>query len=224
MKRVLLTFCAAGFLFAGCNNSDSKEEKTSSSDTSGTKMEKMDDNSKKEQAWIPIDDAMEAKGMQDAATLGEPHKMLAKGNGTWAADMTFWRGIDSPAMKMSGTQVTSSILEGHYQQSKFAGKMMGMPFEGISTVGYDNTTKQYVSTWVDNMGTGIMTMTGSWNDGTKSLTLTCKHKNPGNGLECTEREVYKVVDDNSHVMEMYGPDPKTGKEYKMIEIKYTRKK
>jgi hypothetical protein len=30
--------------------------------------------------------------------------------------------------------------------------------------------------------------------------------------------------DNNEFMEMYGPDPKTGKEYKMMEIKYSRKK
>ncbi len=33
---------------------------------------------------------------------------------------------------------------------------MGMPFEGMGIDGYDNLAKQYVSTWVDNMGTGIM--------------------------------------------------------------------
>jgi hypothetical protein len=33
-----------------------------------------------------------------------------------------------------------------------------------------------------------------------------------------------MVDDNTQVMEMYGPDMKTGKEYKNMEIKFTRKK
>ena len=223
MKQKFLVICTVVFLFASCSNEKTEGESTSK-DSTGAKMDKMDDNSKKEQTWIPIDSATEMKAMMEAGTPGEPHKMLAKSNGTWAADMTMWNGIDGQASKMSGTQVTSSILDGHYQQSKFSGKFMGMPFEGISTVAYDNTTKQYVSTWIENMSTGIMTMTGTYDNATNSINMTGKQKNPANGIECTMREVYKIVDDNNHVMEMYGPDAKTGKEYKMMEIKYTRKK
>jgi hypothetical protein len=38
----------------------------------------------------------------------------------------------------------------------------------------------------------------------------------------TLREVFKVIDDKTQMMEMYGPAP-DGKEYKMMEIKLTRK-
>jgi hypothetical protein len=36
------------------------------------------------------------------------------------------------------------------------------------------------------------------------------------------RSVTRIVDDNTHVFEMYGTDKK-GKEEKMMEITYTRK-
>jgi len=101
---------------------------------------------------------------------------------------------------------------------------MGMPFEGISTMAYDKANKEYVSTWIENMSTGIMVMKGTMDAATNTINLTGKQKNPVNGIECTMRETYKVVDDNNHILEMYGPDPKTGKEFKMMEIKYTRKK
>jgi hypothetical protein len=32
------------------------------------------------------------------------------------------------------------------------------------------------------------------------------------------------VDDDTQIMEMYGPDPKTGKEFKTMTIKFTRNK
>jgi hypothetical protein len=38
----------------------------------------------------------------------------------------------------------------------------------------------------------------------------------------TVREVIRVVDNNKHVFEMYGPD-KSGKEFKTLEIVYTRR-
>ena len=159
MKQKLLIICAAVFLLASCSN-EKTEGETTSKDSSGATTEKMDDNSKKEQAWIPVDSAAAMQAMMAAAALGEEHKMLAKSNGTWTADMTYWEGIDKPSNKMTGTQVTKSILDGHFQQSTFSGDFMGMPFNGISTVGYDNTTKEFVSTWIENMSSSIMVMKG----------------------------------------------------------------
>ncbi len=37
------------------------------------------------------------------------------------------------------------------------------------------------------------------------------------------RETFKIIDDNTQMMEMFGNGP-DGKEFKMMEIKYTRKK
>ena len=70
-----------------------------------------------------------------------------------------------------------------------------------------------------------MNMSGPWDESSKTLTLTGKYPDINRpGKECSMKEVFKVVDDNTQSMEMYGPDPKTGKEYKMMEIKMTRKK
>jgi len=116
-------------------------------------------------------------------------------------------------------------MGGRYQMSKHNGNMMGAPFEGMSTVGYDNATKQFVSTWIDNWGTGIMMMSGTWDEATKTMSLSgsmpdlCRP-----GKTCAMRETMKVVDDNTQKMEMYGPDPKTGKEMKVMEMTLTRKK
>ena len=217
MKQTLLVFIAAALFFASCSD-DNKTESTTESNAAAVKEEP------KEKAWIPIDSAAAMNAMMAAGALGEEHKMLAKSNGTWTADMTYWDGIDRPANKMTGTQVTTSILDGHFQQSKFSGDFMGMPFNGISTVGYDNTTKEFVSTWMENMNTSMMVMKGTMDAATKTINLWGTQKNPVNGLECKMRQVYKMIDDNNEMMEMYGPDPKTGKEFKMVEIKYTRKK
>jgi hypothetical protein len=219
MKRITITICAAALLLVACNN-EKKADETKTDATS----DKASEEKPKEAAWIPVDSAASMQAMMAAGALGEEHKMLAKSNGTWTADMTYWDGIDRPAMQMKGTQVTTSILDGHFQQSKFSGEFMGAPFNGVSTVGYDNSTKEFVSLWMENMNTGIMVMKGGWDAATKTINLTGKQKNPVNGLECTMRQVYKMVDDNNEFMEMYGPDPKTGKEFKMMEIKYTRKK
>lgn len=216
MKQKLIAFCAAALLLAACNN-----EKKDDKPANGT-MEVKED--KKEKAWIPIDSAMMDKAWKESMALGEPHKMLAKSDGTWDGEVTMWMADGAPPMTSKSTSVNTMIFGGLYQQSKHTGNMMGAPFEGMSTTAYDNTTKEYVSTWIDNMGTGILIMRGNWDDATKSINMSGKMMNPANGLECSMREVFKVIDDDHQVMEMYGPDPATGKEYKNMEIKYTRKK
>ena len=223
MKQKLLTICAAALLFASCSN-EKTEGETTSKDSADTKMEKKDESASKEKAaWIPIDSNMMNKAWQEAMTPGEPHKMMAKSSGTWTGDVTMWMAPDAPPSKSTSTTVNSMIFNGLYQQSKHTGNMMGMKFEGMSTMAYDNLEKQYVSTWIDNMGSGILVAKGNWDDATKSLNLTGSMR-CANGQDCTMREVFKVIDDNNQVLEMYGPDPKTGKEFKTMEIKYTRKK
>jgi hypothetical protein len=50
-----------------------------------------------------------------------------------------------------------------------------MPFEGRGTEAYDNITKQYVNTWIDNMGTGIMHSTGPCQDAGKKCPYLQRH-------------------------------------------------
>ncbi|MEI9943688.1 MAG: DUF1579 domain-containing protein [Chitinophagaceae bacterium] len=219
MKRITLTICVVAFLFGACNNNKTEAESASSDSLSPKKEEPA-----KEKAWIPIDSAAMEKAWMESMAIGEPHKIMAKGAGTWTGDVTMWMADGAPPMKSTSTSVNTMLFGGLYQQAKHSGTMMRQPFEGISTMAYDNTTKEFVSTWIDNMGSGIMLMKGNWNDATKSITLTGKMKNPANGLDCSMREVFKIVDDNHQVLEMYGPDPATGKEYKNMEIQYTRKK
>ncbi len=215
MKRIALACCAATFIFFSCNSDKSASaEKTET--TSDTAV-------KKKEAWVPIDSATMMKAWMDYSTPGTPHAMLAKSNGSWNADMTHWMGKGAPAQMSKGSCVNSMIMDGRYQKSEHKADFMGMPFNGMSIVGYDNYEKVFKSTWVDNMGTGIMMMSGPWDEASKTMTLTGTTINPANGKECKMREVFRIVDDNTHIMEMYGPDPQTGEEYKNMEIKFTRK-
>ena len=62
-------------------------------------------------------------------------------------------------------------MGGRYVEHTWKGKMMDMPFEGRGTEAYDNVAKQYVNSWVDNMGTGIIHQTGTCDDAVRSLHL-----------------------------------------------------
>ncbi len=218
MKRITIAIAAA-FILASCENEKKPDEiKADATVSSAT------DSKPKEEPWVAVDSATAMKNWMEYSTPGEPQKMLAKSNGTWNGEVTMWMALDAPPSTSTMTMVNKMVMDGRYQVSEAKGNMMGMPFNGMSTTGYDNHKKVYMSTWIDNMGTGVLKMEGPWDDATKSTTLTGKMIDPSTGRECDFKEVYKIIDDNHQVMEMYGPDPKTGNQFKTMEIKLTRKK
>lgn len=162
------------------------------------------------------------KAWTEYMTPGTVHEMLAKADGEWTFESTFWMSPDAPPTTSTGTSVNKMILGGRYQESVHKGNMMDMPFEGHSILAYDNAKKIFQNIWVDNMGTGIMTTEGAWDDATKSMTLKGKAFDPMSGKDIDVKEIFKMVDDDHHAMEMYMIAD--GKEFKSMEVKYTRKK
>jgi hypothetical protein len=219
MKKSLIMICSAAMLFTACNNAGDNS-KSATDDTAATAPA----SDAKDEAFVPVDSATQMKAWMDYATPGEMHKALAKSDGKWTGETTMWMAEGAPPMTSKGEMTNKMVMGGRYQMGEFKGDMMGMPFEGMSIMGYDNYKKKFISNWVDNMGTGIMSMEGTWDDATKSMTLTGSMINPANGKSCDAKEIFKMIDDDHQVMEMYGQDPKTGKQYKNMEIKFTRVK
>jgi hypothetical protein len=164
----------------------------------------------------------EMKAWTDYMTPGEVHKTMAKWDGSWKGDVTMWMQPGAPPMKSTSTAVNKMIMGGRYQESRHTGTMMDMPFEGISTLAWDNARKVFVSTWIDNMGTGVMYMEGTWSAANKSIALKGKTTDPMTGKEMDIRETFTIVDDNTQKMEMFCKQD--GKEFKTMEIVFTRNK
>jgi hypothetical protein len=154
-------------------------------------------------------------------TPSDVHKMLAKDDGQWNEEITLWTTPGAPPTKSTATLINKMILGGRYQESKHTGNVMGMPFEGYGLVGYDNAKKVFVSSWIDNMGTGIMVLEGKWDDKTKTIHFTGKSTDPMTGKDVPVREVFTWIDNNTQKMEMFMTQD--SKEFKSMEIKLTRK-
>jgi len=161
------------------------------------------------------------KAWTENMTPGPMHQMLAKSNGEWKVESTIWMAPGQEPVKGTGTCTNTMILGGRYQQSMNKGEIMGMPFEGMSLLGYDNTEKVFTATWVDNMGTGTMTLKGTWDEATKSINFKGSEMNPMLGKDINIREVFTIVDDNTQTLQMFVPGA-GGNEFKSMEIKYTR--
>ncbi len=158
---------------------------------------------------------------KNLATPGEPHKQLASLAGSWTTKTKSWMEPNKPPTESTGACEEKLLLDGRFLQQECTGEMMGQPFTGVGVTGYDNYTKKYVSTWMDSMGTGIFVMEGTGSPDGKTVKLKGGHQDPIEG-RMEHQAVWKVVDANTQVFELYGTG-KHSKNMKMMEITYKRK-
>jgi len=175
-------------------------------------------------------DAEMMKQMMELAKLNENHKQLAQLTGTWSYTVQMWMAPNAPPTKSSGTSVTKPIMDGrffvtdvtgHMKMPGPDGKMKDVTFKGTGMDGYDNVKKKFVSSWGDNMGTGIMVSEGDYDPATKTFTYTSEYEAIP-GMKTKTRQVIKVADKDHHTFEWY--EDRGGREVKTMEIDYTRKK
>lgn len=163
------------------------------------------------------------KKWMDFATPGENHKLLASKEGKWADTVKMWEQPGQEPDVSSGTSEFKMIMEGRYLSDTTEGSFMNQPFHGHGLAGYDNLKKKFFSVWIDSMGTGLMVAEGSYDAGTKTFKYTTQTPDVLTGKYVPARSVEKIIDNDHWTMEMYGPD-KSGKEFKTLEINYTRLK
>ena len=163
------------------------------------------------------------EAMAKAATPGKQHQWLASKAGMWEWTGKFWMAPTAPPTDMRGAAERTMMLGGRVLAEKVTSPgFMGQPFEGFGLAGYDNLAKAYWGTWNDNMGTGVMLSKGQCDD-KGSCTYTGEYLDPMTGKMKKSRMVSRDDGPDKEVHEFYdvGPD---GKEFKSMELQYTRKK
>lgn len=180
-----------------------------------------EEESKKKPASQHDHDAMMEK-FKEFSTPNENHKVLDPLAGDWDYSIKLWMSPDATPEESKGTSNITWIMGGRFIEQKVEGTSMRQPFEGMGIMGYDNEKKQYQSVWIDNMGTGVMTGSGSYDPNTKTLTDQGTFSCPAEG-EKSYRGVLTMIDNDNFTYEWYmaGPD---GNEFRAMEIVYTRKK
>ena len=94
-------------------------------------------------------------------TPGEGQKKLDFLVGTYDVKVRTWVDPSKPPIESTATSVATWVLGNRYVQQMLAGYVMGEPWSGIGYVGFDNTTKKYVMTYMDSGSTGMEWYTGT---------------------------------------------------------------
>lgn len=157
---------------------------------------------------------------------GEHHARLQPLVGRWNMMVRSMVAPGQPVQESTGTAEYKWILGGRYVLEEVRGiaeREGETPYEGMGIMGYDNLKQKYVSVWVDNMMTAIFASEGTCDASGKVITLIGEDTDPITRKTTKIRSVLRIVDENNWVSETYcqGPD---GKEFKAVELAYTRKK
>ena len=156
-------------------------------------------------------------------TPGEPHAYLAQRAGTWDLTVRFWEYPGGPAAESQCTSQIEVIMGGRYLLEKVEGLVMGAPFSGLAITGYDNLTQKFVGVWIDDMSTGIMRYEGTADATGKLINFRGEEPDFLAGTYKTTRGTDHMVDENTMVGASYGTTPE-GKEFKNMEMRYSRRK
>lgn len=176
----------------------------------------------------PSDSQMMAQ-MMELAQPGENHKQFQNLVGEWTYRVKWWMDPQSPPTESTGTTTSRLVMGGRYLISEHNGKMSlpgadgkmtEIEFQGMAIEGYDNVKKKFVSSWIDNMGTGIENSEGNYDPAAKTLTYEGSFQ-PAPGVVTKVRQVLKYTDGDHHTMEMF--EDRGGTLVKTMEINYTRK-
>jgi hypothetical protein len=156
-------------------------------------------------------------------TPGKEHEIFKSIEGKFDVDVTMQMpGVPTP-MKSTGTSDNKLIFGGRYLHGDYSGEMMGKPFKGAGLWAYDKIKEKYISLWIDDMSTMVMSAEGTADSSGKVITVTGKCHDPVEKKEVTMRSVLRVTDKDHHTYESFQSSdgqPET----KVVTINYTRAK
>jgi hypothetical protein len=164
-------------------------------------------------------------GAQELPEMPKPqkeHTWLERFTGDWDTVTEVKPFGQQESVTLKGEE-HSRMIGGFWLLAESKGEMLGTPFTGIMTLGYDPKSEKYIGTWVDSMTDYMWQYTGSVEG--KKLTLEskgpCPLKPPGTLVNF--RETLELKDKDHKVFtSSFQDDDGTWKE--LVTINSTRKK
>jgi hypothetical protein len=172
-------------------------------------------------AGRPKDAEAQAETFARYAMPGAEHKVLDRMAGDWDTLTRYWPAPGAEPVEAKGASHRKWILDGRFLLEELDGGSLVLPFRGLALYGYDAFEQKHTSAWVDTMNTSILSNLGTYDRTNDVVNFSGQYKDPWTGTRKKERGVTRFVSKDKHVLEIYATEP-DGKEFKMLEITYTR--
>jgi hypothetical protein len=122
-----------------------------------------------------------------------------------------------------GTEKAELVLGGFWLATEYKGEMMGKPFTGRGTMGYDQHKQKYVGTWIDSIASGLYLSEGTADASGKVWTMVAQGYCDNEGRSITMKQIYEIKDEDTWTLSFLTPNP-DGKEMTTGTIEYKRRK
>ncbi len=156
-------------------------------------------------------------------TPSSVHTLLAEYVGDFKMEITLSMGEGKEPSIVNVKSEHRMLLGDRFLEMKQKGTMMGMDYQSIMTIGFNNTDKKFALTSITNMGTGTLSLFGEWDEKSKSASLIGELTNPVSKNTITVKQIVSFVDKDTILIESFdkegdNPEKKTV-EYKLIRNK-----
>lgn len=160
--------------------------------------------------------------MMAMAEPGEAHKALELLPGDWEGEVKLWFAPGKPPMTMKETKKRESLFEKRFVMERMdAASAMG-EFHALQIFGYNNSEKRYEAFYIDNGGTAMSMLTGTFDADTKTFTFS-GNETDMTGKKVKTRATLDCSKKDKQILTGYKPG-RDGKEFKAFEGTFTRVK
>lgn len=167
-----------------------------------------------------------AQSAEHAKVQSEPardHEWLKQLVGEWDAQFKMYFEPGQPPAEVAGTDAVRALGD-HWIVAETRTTMMGAPYTGILSLGYNAEKQHFSGTWIDSMGGNLWVYKGTLNGAGDTMTLQTE----GPSLQAPGKTArYKEI------IQITGADTRTftsttetedGNWMKLLTIEYRRKK
>ncbi|WP_108423413.1 DUF1579 family protein [Flagellimonas amoyensis] len=145
------------------------------------------------------------------------HESFAKYEGEFQMEIEM-NGLNEPMVISSSHAM---ILGGRFLELKQKGKMMGMDYESIFTIGHNTIDGSISMTTLTNMGTGTLALNGEWDENTNTATLYGKLTNPVSKKTINVKQTLEFIDEDTFLIQSFDQE-EDQPEKKTVEYRFVR--
>ncbi|MEZ6002830.1 MAG: DUF1579 family protein [Planctomycetota bacterium] len=140
--------------------------------------------------------AIAVNPFQEGAKPTKEHRLVLRGAGQWEGTLTMNMPEGQEPMVMKCRETVKPVGQ-LWTVSEFTSDLMGQPFAGSSTFGYDAEAGKFVGTWVDSATTTLTNMVGRYNQANDSIVMVYKMKDQMTGEMADAKMVLNATENTS---------------------------
>jgi len=159
--------------------------------------------------WIPTD-------------LRPEHALLAGLAGKFTTKVHVYSGPYARMFDTEGTAEGKPIMGGAFVQLAHAEKRMKQPFEAMAIYGFDQATRKYTASSVDNTSTAIVNSVGTYDAEKKQLVMTSHFSDQKSRILTIVRTVTTFVDANTWTYDEFVSHKVGEAETQVVSITFKR--